>query len=86
MQNIKNSGIKYTALFVSADIHQGHERFGVHSRGKQCAFMSFIIGYFNRTKYLAAQVVNITCNIKCPIRLLQGNKMYLNTSTTEMAD
>jgi hypothetical protein len=76
----KNSGIKYMALFVSADIHQGHERFGVHSRENRCAFMSFIIGYFNRTKYLA-QVVNITCNIKCPIRLLQGNKMYLNTST-----
>ena len=34
------------ALFVSADIHQGHERFGVHSRENRCAFMSFIIGYF----------------------------------------
>ena len=28
------------ALFFSADIHQGDERFSVHSRGKQCAFMS----------------------------------------------
>ncbi len=28
------------ALFLSADIHQGDERFNVHSRGKQCAFMS----------------------------------------------
>ncbi len=28
------------ALFLSADIHQGDERFSVHSRGKQCAFMS----------------------------------------------
>ncbi len=27
------------ALFLSADIHQGDERFSVHSRGKQCAFM-----------------------------------------------
>ncbi len=27
-------------LFLSADIHQGDEGFGVHSRGKQCAFMS----------------------------------------------
>ena len=28
------------ALFLSADIHQGDERFSVHSRGKKCAFMS----------------------------------------------
>ena len=28
------------ALFLSVDIHQGAERFSVHSRGKQCAFMS----------------------------------------------
>ena len=28
------------ALFLSADIHQGDERFSVHSRGKRCAFMS----------------------------------------------
>jgi hypothetical protein len=28
------------ALFLSVDIHQGDERFSVHSRGKQCAFMS----------------------------------------------
>ncbi len=28
------------ALFLSADINQGDERFSVHSRGKRCAFMS----------------------------------------------
>ncbi len=28
------------ALFPSVDIHQGGERFSVHSKGKQCAFMS----------------------------------------------
>ena len=28
------------ALFLSAIIHQGDELFSVHSRGKQCAFMS----------------------------------------------
>ena len=27
------------ALFFSADIHQGDERFGVHSRGKQCMLL-----------------------------------------------
>jgi hypothetical protein len=29
------------ALFLSADFHQGDERFSVHSGGKQCAFMTF---------------------------------------------
>ncbi len=28
------------ALFLSVDMHQGDERFGVYSRGKQRAFMS----------------------------------------------
>jgi hypothetical protein len=28
------------ALFLSANIHQGDELFDVHSRGKQCAFIS----------------------------------------------
>ena len=28
-------------LFLYANIHQGDEHFSVHSRGKQCAFMSF---------------------------------------------
>ena len=28
------------ALFLSSNIHQGDERFSVHSRGKQCAFMT----------------------------------------------
>ena len=27
-------------LYLSVDIHQGDKRFSVHSRGKQCAFMS----------------------------------------------
>ncbi len=28
------------ALFLYVDIHQGDERFNVHSKEKQCAFMS----------------------------------------------
>ncbi len=43
------------ALFLSVDIHQGDERFSVHSRGKQCAFMSLMA-------FLTAQnIVNIAC-------------------------
>ncbi len=38
------------ALFLSADIHQGDERFSVHSRGKQCPFYEFI-GASYSTKY-----------------------------------
>ena len=34
------------ALFLSAtDFHQGDERFSVHSRGKQCAFMTLGTGH-----------------------------------------
>jgi hypothetical protein len=28
------------ALFLSSNIHQGDDLFSVHSRGKQCAFMT----------------------------------------------
>jgi hypothetical protein len=30
------------ALYLSANIHQGDELFSVHSRSKQCAFMSLL--------------------------------------------
>ena len=62
------------ALFLSADIHQGDERFSVHSRGKQCAFTSL-------SALLTAR--NIPLNSWSRITLiknalLQGDKMFLN--------
>jgi hypothetical protein len=61
------------ALFLSADIHQGDERFRVHSRGKQCAFMSL-------AALLTAR--NIPLNLWSRITFnnasLQGDIMFLD--------
>ena len=61
------------ALFLSADIHQGDERFSVHSRGKQCAFMSL-------SALLTARNIplNSWSRITFKNALLQGDKMFLN--------
>ncbi len=61
------------ALFFSADIHQGDERFSVHSRGKQCAFMSL-------SALLTARNIplNSWSRITFKNALLQGDKMFLN--------
>ncbi len=61
------------ALFLSVDIHQGAERFSVHSRGKQCAFMS-------SSALLTARNIplNLWSRITFKYALLQGDKMFLN--------
>ncbi len=61
------------ALFFSADIHQGDERFSVHSRGKQCVFMSL-------SALLTARNIplNLWSRITFKYALLQGDKMFLN--------
>ena len=54
---LKSSG--KMALFLYANIHQGDELFSVHSRGKQCAFMSLsLISSFNSPKYPTDRLVN----------------------------
>ena len=59
-------------LFLSANIHQGDELFSVHSRGKQCAFMSL-------SAILTARNISLTAWSKITFNnvLLQGDKMYL---------
>ncbi len=61
------------ALFLSADIHQGDEHFSVHSRGKQCAFMSLSV-------LLTAQNISLNLGSRITFKnaLLQGDKMFLN--------
>ncbi len=68
---LKNTG-KYGSIF-SADIHQGDERFSVHCRGKQCAFMSL-------SALLTARNIplNSWSRITFKNALLQGDKMFLN--------
>ena len=69
---LKYSG-KYDFIFLSADIHQDDERFSVHFRGKQCAFMSLLV-------LLTAQNIplNSWSSITFSNALLQGDKMFLN--------
>ena len=61
------------ALFLSADIHQGDECFSVHSRGKQCAFMSL-------SALLTARNISLNSwsSVTFKNALLQGDKMFLN--------
>ena len=60
------------ALFLSSEIHQGDDLFGVQSRGKQCAFMSL-------SAVLTAQNIPLIDWSKTTLNnvLLQGDKMYL---------
>ena len=68
---LKNTG--KLPLFFSVDIHQGDERFSVHSRGKQCAFMSL-------SALLTARNIplNLWSRITFKYALLQGDNMFLN--------
>lgn len=61
------------ALFLSADIHQGDALFSIHSKGKQCAFMSL-------SAILTAQNIPLIQWSKMTMNniLMQGDKMYLN--------
>ena len=44
-------------LFLSANLHQGDERFNVRSKGKQCAFTSLSAVLNNSPKYSIVQLV-----------------------------
>ena len=65
------------ALFLSADFHQGDERFSVHSRGKQCAFMSL-------SALLTARNIPLSLWSRITFNnvLLQGDKLYLKAINT----
>ena len=65
------------SLFISADFHQGDERFNVHSRGKQHAFMSL-------SALLTARNVPLSSWSKITFNnvLLQGDKLYLKALNT----
>ncbi len=59
-------------LFLFANIHQGDELFSVHSRGKQCAFMSLSALLTARNIPLFAWSFTTFNDV-----LIQGDKMYL---------
>ncbi len=65
------------ALFLSADFHQGNEIFNVHSRGKQCAFMTL-------SALLTARNIPLSSWSKVTFNnvLIQGDKLYLKALNT----
>ena len=60
-------------LLSRGSIHQGHGRFSVNSRGKQCSFMSL-------SAMLTAQAISVDKWDSTIIDhvLVEGDKMYLN--------
>jgi hypothetical protein len=70
--NISRRNQVSMALLLSAIIHQGDELFSVHSRGKQCAFMSLSALLTARNIPLTAWSFTTFNNV-----LIQGDKMYL---------
>ena len=64
-------------LFLSANLHQGDERFSVRSRGKQCAFISL-------SAVLTAQNIPLFNWSRTTFNnvLLQGDKLYLQALNT----
>ena len=69
------------ALFLYANIHQGDELFSVHSRGKQCAFMSL-------SAILTAQNIPLIDWSTTTFNnvLSQGDKMYLKALNNGLID
>ena len=64
---------------IRGSIHQGHEAFSEHSRGRQCAFMSLSALLFNRS-----DSVDSWTQTDIDAILFHGDRMYLHALTNEM--
>ena len=64
---------------IRESIHQGHEAFSEHSRGRQCAFMSLAALLFNRSNSVDLWTQTNIDDILC-----HGDRMYLHALTSEM--
>ena len=64
---------------IRGSIHQGHEAFSEHSRGRQCAFMSLAALLFNRSNSVDLWTQTNIDDILC-----HGDRMYLHALTSEM--
>ena len=61
---------------IRGSIHEGHEAFSEHSRGRQCAFMSLAALLFNRSNSVDLWTqTNILCH---------GDRMYLHALANKM--
>ena len=64
---------------IQGSIHQGHEAFSEHSRGRQCAFMSLAALLFNRSNS-----VDLWTQTNNDDSLCHGDHMYLHALTNKM--
>ena len=63
---------------IRGSIHQGHEAFSEHSRGRQCAFMSPAALLFNRSNSVDLRTQTNIDDILC-----HGDRMYLHALTNK---
>ena len=61
-----------SVMTFQGSIHQGHEAFSEHSRGRQCAFMSLAALLFNRSNSVDLWTQTNIDDILC-----HGDRMYL---------
>ena len=70
---------------IQGSIHQGHEAFSEHSRGRQCAFMSLAALLFNRSNsvelWKQTNIDDILCHGDCMNLHALTNKMVPNTNS-----
>ena len=71
---LKNKLVSMT-LFLSSNIHQDDERFSVHSRGKQCAFMTFSVILTTQNMPLTKWSKQTFTNV-----FIREDKMYLKAN------
>ena len=64
---------------IRGSIHQGHEAFSEHSRGRQCAFMSLAALLFNRSNSVDLWTQTNIDDILC-----HGDCIYLHALTKKM--
>ena len=64
---------------IQGSIHQGHEAFSEHSRGRQCAFMSLAALLFNRSNSVDLWTQTNIDDILC-----HRDRMYLHALTNKM--
>ena len=63
---------------IRGSIHQGHEAFSEHSRGRQCAFMSLSALLFNRSDSVDSWTQTNIDDVSC-----HGDRMYSHALITK---
>jgi hypothetical protein len=76
-RNFSENKLVSMALYLSSNIHQGDDLFSVHSRGKQCAFMTLSAILTAHNMLLTEWSKQTFDNI-----LVQGDNMYLKALTS----